>query len=45
MSAGPDLGAIFDEHVASEFEAKHIDSTMCTMVDEPYAWDVPVLTG
>src|ERR1700744_4360730 len=45
MSATPDLGAIFDEHVASEFEAKDIDATMRTMVDEPYVWHVPVLTG
>ena len=45
MSAGPDLGAIFDEHVASEFEAKDIDATMRTMVEEPYVWHVPVLTG
>jgi len=45
MSTGPDLGAIFDEHVASEFEAKDIDATMRTMVNEPYVWHVPVLTG
>jgi carboxymethylenebutenolidase len=45
MHAGPDLGAIFDEHVASEFEAKDIDATMRTMVDEPYVWHVPALTG
>jgi hypothetical protein len=45
MSAGPDLGAIFDEHVASEFEAKDIDATMRTMVKDPYVWHVPVLTG
>lgn len=45
MCAGPDLGAIFDEHVASEFEAKDIDATMRTMVKDPYVWHVPVLTG
>ncbi|MSO40751.1 MAG: hypothetical protein EXQ70_02420 [Solirubrobacterales bacterium] len=45
MSAGPDLGAVFDEHVASEFEAKDIDATMRTMVEEPYVWHVPALTG
>jgi carboxymethylenebutenolidase len=45
MSAGPDLGAVFDEHVASEFETKDIDATMRTMVDEPYVWHVPALTG
>jgi carboxymethylenebutenolidase len=45
MSAAHDLGAVFDEHVASEFEAKDIDATMRTMVDEPYVWHVPALTG
>ncbi len=45
MSTEPDLGAIFDEHVRSEFEAKDIDATMRTMVAEPYVWHVPVLTG
>ncbi len=45
MSAEPDLGAVFDEHVASEFEAKDIDATMRTMVEEPYVWHVPALTG
>jgi carboxymethylenebutenolidase len=45
MSAAHDLGAVFDEHVASEFETKDIDATMRTMVDEPYVWHVPSLTG
>ena len=45
MTAGPDLGAIFDEHVASEFEAKDLEATMRTMVEEPYVWHVPALTG
>ncbi|HEY3726166.1 MAG TPA: nuclear transport factor 2 family protein [Solirubrobacteraceae bacterium] len=41
----PDLGAMFDEHVASEFVAKDLDATMRTMVAEPYVWHVPALTG
>ena len=45
MSAGPDLGAIFDEHVASEFVAKDVEATMRTMVEEPYVWHVPSLMG
>ena len=45
MSGESDLGAVFDEHVASEFEAKDVDATMRTMVEEPYVWHVPVLTG
>jgi carboxymethylenebutenolidase len=45
MSAEADLGAVFDEHVASEFETKDIDATMATMVPEPYVWHVPTLMG
>src|SRR5437667_195677 len=45
MSTAHDLGAVFDEHVASEFETKDIEATMRTMVDEPYVWHVPALTG
>jgi carboxymethylenebutenolidase len=45
MNAGPDLGAIFDEHVAGEFEIKDVDATMATMTEDPYVWHVPVLTG
>ena len=32
MSAAPDLGAVFDEHVASEFDQKNVEATMRTMV-------------
>jgi carboxymethylenebutenolidase len=45
MSREPDLGAVFDLHVASEFETKDIDATMGTMVEDPYVWHVPALTG
>jgi len=45
MSAMADLGAIFDEHVASEFVAKDVDATMRTMTADPYVWHVPPLTG
>ena len=40
-----DLGAVFDQHVASEFVTKDIEATMQTMVAEPYVWHVPALTG
>lgn len=40
-----DMGAIFDTHVANEFEAKDLDATMATMVDEPYVTHVPTLAG
>jgi carboxymethylenebutenolidase len=45
MSPTPDLGAVFDEHVANEFVAKDLDATMQTMTDDPYVWHVPPLTG
>lgn len=45
MEAAPDLGAVFDEHVSSEFVAQDVDATMRTMVPEPYVWHVPPLTG
>ena len=41
----PDLGLLFDEHVALEFEAKDAAATMATMVDQPTVIHVPVLTG
>jgi carboxymethylenebutenolidase len=41
----PDLGSLFDQHVALEFEAKDADATMETMVDHPTVIHVPVLTG
>jgi carboxymethylenebutenolidase len=45
QAARPDLGAVFDEHVAEEFEFKDVDATMATMSDDPYVHHVPVLTG
>jgi carboxymethylenebutenolidase len=39
------LGALFDQHVASEFETKDADATMDTMAADPTVIHVPVLTG
>jgi carboxymethylenebutenolidase len=39
------LGKIFDKHVKCEFEDKNVESTMKTMVKEPYVYHVPVMTG
>lgn len=41
----PDLGALFDHHVSSEFVAKDADATMATMTEDPTVIHVPVLTG
>ena len=40
-----DLGALFDQHVAAEFETKDVDATMATMAEDPTVVHVPVLTG
>src|SRR5437588_5347185 len=45
MTTGYDVGSAFDRHVAAEFQGKSVDATMDTMVEEPYVWHVPVLTG
>jgi carboxymethylenebutenolidase len=41
----PDLGQLFDQHVALEFQARDAEATMRTMVDSPTVIHVPVLTG
>jgi carboxymethylenebutenolidase len=41
----PDIGAVFDEHVAAEFVDMDLDATMATMTAEPYVNHVPVMTG
>ncbi|HZP30093.1 MAG TPA: dienelactone hydrolase family protein, partial [Acidimicrobiia bacterium] len=40
-----DLGAVFDAHMAAEFEAHDADATMETMTASPYLTHVPVVTG
>ncbi|KAK9311429.1 hypothetical protein V1522DRAFT_358731 [Lipomyces starkeyi] len=40
-----DLEAIWDEHTYFEFEKRSVDSTMGTMVQEPYVNHIPTLTG
>lgn len=39
------LGKVFDRHVRCEFEDKDVESTMKTMVKDPYVHHVPVMTG
>ena len=41
----PDLGALFDGHIAREFADLDVDATMETMVSEPYVYCVSVMTG
>jgi carboxymethylenebutenolidase len=45
MSEKYDLGAIFDEHVADEFDAKDVAATMSTMTAEPFVNHVPTMIG
>lgn len=44
-SSRPDLGAVFDEHVADEFDLRDVETTMTTMTADPYVVHVPVMTG
>jgi carboxymethylenebutenolidase len=36
---------VFDRHVKLEFEDKDVESTMKTMVKEPYVHHIPIMTG
>jgi carboxymethylenebutenolidase len=45
MEPAPDLGVVFDEHVAAEFVDMDLDATMATMTDDPYVNHLPVMTG
>ncbi|KAK7985609.1 carboxymethylenebutenolidase [Apiospora saccharicola] len=47
LMAGPyfDLEKIWDEHTYWEFEARDVEQTMATMVEEPYVNHIPTLTG
>lgn len=42
---GRDLGAVFDTHMAAEFELRNADRAMDTMTDAPSLIHVPVITG
>jgi carboxymethylenebutenolidase len=45
VASDPDIGAVFDAHVAAEFVDLDLDATMATMTDDPYVNHVPVMTG
>jgi len=45
VSAGRDLGAVFDAHVGAEFDQQDVDATMATMAGDPYVWHVPTEMG
>ena len=46
-SLGPEynLSALWEQHLAYEFEDRDVDATMTTMVKEPYVNHIPTLTG
>jgi carboxymethylenebutenolidase len=44
-TACPDIGAVFDDHVAAEFVDMDLEATMKTMTGDPYVNHVPVMTG
>src|SRR5215469_14575284 len=41
----PDLGALFDGHIAREFADHDVNASMETMIPEPYVACVPIMTG
>jgi carboxymethylenebutenolidase len=45
MERSADIAAVFDEHMAAEFAQRDLDATMATMTDDPYVYQVPVMTG
>ncbi|KAI1206653.1 uncharacterized protein F4807DRAFT_437728 [Annulohypoxylon truncatum] len=47
LVGGPhfDLEKVWDEHTYWEFEARSVEETMATMVEEPYVNHIPTLTG
>jgi len=40
-----DLGAVVEAHMEHEFVDRDVDATMLTMTDDPYVFNVPMLTG
>ncbi|KAI0011423.1 hypothetical protein F4779DRAFT_573704 [Xylariaceae sp. FL0662B] len=47
LVGGPyfDLDKIWDEHTYWEFQARSVEETMATMVEEPYVNHIPTMTG
>ncbi|MCM2494792.1 dienelactone hydrolase family protein [Burkholderia glumae] len=40
-----DLSALWETHLAHEFDTRNVEATMATMVAEPYVNHIPTLTG
>ena len=45
MEESPDLGAVFDDHVAAELVDCDLHAAMATMAEDPYVYHVPTMTG
>lgn len=45
MEHSADIAAVFDEHMAAEFVQRDLDAAMSTMTEDPYIYQVPVMTG
>jgi carboxymethylenebutenolidase len=45
MPAQPDLFTLWEEHLRFEFETRHTEDTLATMVPDAYVNHIPVLTG
>ena len=44
-SAQQAMSDLWDEHMRSEFETSSVETTLETMVEEPYVNHVPVIIG
>ena len=44
-SGKPDLVTLWEAHCKYEFEYKDVESTMASMVPQPYVNHIPTLTG
>ena len=45
MEPSADIAAVLDEHMAAEFAHRDLDAAMATMTENPYVYQVPVMTG
>ena len=45
MERSADIAAVLDKHMAAEFAHRDLDAAMATMTDDPYVYQVPVMTG
>ena len=45
MERSANIAAVLDEHMAAEFAHRDLDAAMATMTEDPYVYQIPVMTG